>query len=236
MKASLVIPCYNESKSLPELLKSCQRSFYGKDIEVVIVDNGSTDNTQDILSDLLHEYSFVTLVNIEKNTGYGNGILQGLHSASGEILGWTHADLQTDPGDVVKGLTFFEEVEDPEKIFVKGSRYGRPILDMFFTIGMALFESLLMKTWMWDINAQPTLFHRSFFKSWVEPPNDFSLDLFSYFMAKKKGLTINRFSVLFSDRLHGTSHWNISLSDKYKFIKRTLQYSFVLSKKVKNNA
>ena len=233
MKVSLVIPCYNESKSLPELLKSCQNAFQGKDIEVVIVDNGSTDNTQEVITNLLKKYPFVTLVRVENNIGYGNGILQGLRSASGEILGWTHADLQTDPDDVNRGLVLFEKAKDPKKIFIKGKRYGRSFFDVFFTVGMALFESLLMQTRMWDINAQPTLFHKSFFSSWVEPPHDFSLDLFAYFMAKKKGLIVSRFSVLFSDRVHGVSSWNISWSDKYKFIKRTLQYSFLLNKKIK---
>jgi hypothetical protein len=100
-------------------------------------------------------------------------------------------------------------------------------------MGMALFESILMQTKMWDINAQPTLFHKSFFNSWVEPPHDFSLDLFAYFMAKKKGLVISRFPVLFSDRVHGVSSWNISWPNKYKFIKRTLQYSFLLNTNIK---
>ncbi len=98
---------------------------------------------------------------------------------------------------------------------------------------MALFESALMRTWMWDINAQPTLFHKSFFESWVEPPNDFSLDLFAYFIAKKKGFVIKRFPVLFSERMHGVSSWNISWSNKYKFIKRTLQFSFLLNQRLK---
>jgi glycosyltransferase involved in cell wall biosynthesis len=200
---------------------------------VIIVDNGSIDNTQEVLSDILANYSFIKLVTVKENIGYGNGILQGLNSASGEIIGWTHADLQTNPADINSALTFFEQSNNIETIFVKGERYGRSITDVFFTIGMALFESVLMRTWMWDINAQPTLFHKSFFESWVEPPNDFSLDLFAYFIAKKKGFVIKRFPVLFSERMHGVSSWNISWSNKYKFIKRTLQFSFLLNQRLK---
>jgi glycosyltransferase involved in cell wall biosynthesis len=232
-KLSLVIPCYNESESIPELLKSCNEAFDGKDVEVVIVDNGSTDNTQEVISKLLDKYKFVTLVSVQKNIGYGHGIVQGLKQASGEILGWTHADLQTNPVDAIKGLNFFN---NKTNTFVKGKRYGRPILDTLFTIGMSFFETLLMKTLMWDINAQPTLFHRSFFDSWKNPPDDFSLDLFVYFMAKKEDLNIKRFPVLFSDRKYGESHWNINFSGKYKFIKRTLQYSFLLKQRFKGSA
>jgi glycosyltransferase involved in cell wall biosynthesis len=233
MKVSLIIPCYNESKSIPQLLESCQAAFEKQDVEVIIVDNGSIDNTQEVLSDILANYSFIKLVTVKENIGYGNGILQGLNSASGEIIGWTHADLQTNPADINSALTFFEQSNNIETIFVKGERYGRSITDVFFTIGMALFESVLMRTWMWDINAQPTLFHKSFFESWVEPPNDFSLDLFAYFIAKKKGFVIKRFPVLFSERMYGVSSWNISWSNKYKFIKRTLQFSFLLNQRLK---
>ena len=83
--------------------------FDDKDIEIVIVDNGSNDDTQEVLAPLLEKYTFVTLVNVSVNKGYGYGILEGLKGSSGVILGWTHADLQTDPGDIVEALKFFEE-------------------------------------------------------------------------------------------------------------------------------
>ena len=236
MKTSLIIPCFNESRGIPALLARCQEIIGERDIEVVIVDNGSSDDTQEVLAPLLQKYSFVTLINVAVNKGYGYGILSGLKGASGNILAWTHADLQTDPGDIIKALEFFEESNRSELLFVKGKRYGRPLIDVIFTIGMSIFETILMKTKMWDINAQPTVFHRSFYESWDNPPKDFSLDLFTYFMAKKQNLRIERFPVMFSDRAHGLSHWNVSFSAKFRFIKRTLQYSFLLNKRFKNDA
>jgi len=65
------------------------------------------------------------------------------------------------------------------------------------------------------------------------PPNDFSLDLYAYFMAKKSKLTIKRFSVIFSERIHGNSKWNFGILSKYKFILRTLLYSISLKKRMK---
>jgi len=236
LKLSLIIPCFNESRCLPALLTRCQEIIGDRDIEIVIVDNGSNDDTQEVLAPLLEKYIFVTLVNVSVNKGYGHGILSGLKDASGDILAWTHADLQTDPGDIVKALEFFKESSRPELLFVKGKRYGRPLMDVVFTMGMSIFEAILMKTKMWDINAQPTVFHRSFYESWDNPPKDFSLDLFTYFMAKKQNLRIERFPVMFSDRAHGLSHWNVSFSAKFRFIKRTLQYSFLLNKRFKNDA
>ena len=109
MQTSLVIPCFNESRGIPELLARCQEFIGEKSIEVIIVDNGSSDDTQKVLEPLLLKYSFVKLVNVTDNQGYGHGILSGLNGASGDILAWTHADLQTDPGDIIKALEFFEK-------------------------------------------------------------------------------------------------------------------------------
>jgi len=234
IKLSIVIPCYNELKNLPLLLDRCGQVVVRKDIEIVLVDNGSTDESYTFLNESLSEFPFISLVHVEKNQGYGHGILEGLKAASGEILAWSHADMQTDPGDIIKGLEYFENVSDPSLIFAKGRRYGRPIIDSFFTVGMSLFETLLMRTYMWDINAQPTIFHRSFYESWDAPPNDFSLDLYAYFMAKSAGIQIKRFPVYFNKRAFGVSHWNFSLAAKFKFIKRTLSYSLELNQKIKN--
>jgi glycosyltransferase involved in cell wall biosynthesis len=236
-KISLIIPCFNEAKNLPLLISRCQE-INNKDsnIEIIIVDNGSTDNTSQILEKFASGIPYITTLKVEKNLGYGHGILEGLREAKGDILGWTHADLQTDPKDAIEGLVFFEQTENVELLFVKGRRYGRPLIDVIFTVGMSFFESLLMKKKMWDINAQPTLFHRSFFEEWKDPPKDFSLDLFAYFMAKRNNLNIKRFPVLFGERAHGISHWNVSLSAKYRFIKRTLYYSLILNKRFKDNA
>ena len=228
MDVSLIIPCFNEAKNLPILISRCKDLIEKYPVEIILVDNGSTDNS----SMLIAKYPFIKLVKVKKNEGYGNGILEGLHNASGEILAWTHADLQTDPNDLMRGLELVLASTNPQKLFLKGRRYGRSFFDVIFTFGMSLFETLLLQKLMWDINAQPTIFHKSFFQTWQKPPNDFSLDLYVYFMAKKSKLVIKRFPVKFSKGLHGTSDWNTSLLGKYKFIKRTLSYSFNLKRKL----
>ena len=233
-RLSIIIPCYNESKNLPLLVSRC-KEVANKDnnIEIIIVDNGSIDDTPLVLDKLTSNLSFISRVRIEVNLGYGHGILAGLAEAKGEILSWTHADMQTDLGDALKGLIFFNNESNSEKLFVKGRRQGRPLADVFFTVGMSIFETLLLRKYMWDINAQPTMFHRKFFLTWNMPPKDFSLDLYAYYMAKKSRLGVKRFPVVFAERAHGVSNWNVSFISKYHFIKRTLLYSFGLQKRMR---
>ena len=91
---------------------------------------------------------------------------------------------------------------------------------------------MYLGTKLWDINAQPNIFHKSFFESLDNIPKDFSLDLYFLYTAQKKGLKVIRFDVLFPERQYGESSWNTGLSSKWKFIKRTLEFSFRLKKEL----
>jgi glycosyltransferase involved in cell wall biosynthesis len=227
IKYSLVIPCYNEAKNIPVLLKKIQPLLANKSIQVVMVNNGSLDDSDSVISKLKPKATNFKYVIVPKNKGYGYGIMQGLKAADGDIIGWTHADLQTNPADFLKAITFFDINQHS---FVKGKRFGRSFMDYFLTFGMSVFETMLFKKKMFDINAQPTVFSKQFFKSLSTPPNDFALDLFFYFHAVQQGLTIHRFPVLFGKRFAGTSTWNTGWRARYKFIKRTIEFSLKLKR------
>ena len=231
MRLSLVVPCYNEARNLPLLVERCARVTAGADAEVVLVDNGSTDETSQALPGLLAPHRGIRSVRVERNQGYGYGILAGLRAAEGMVLGWTHADLQTDPLDAIEGLRRFDGGRTD--LFVKGRRHGRPIGDVVFTVGMSLFETALLRQRLWDINAQPTLFHRDFFARWSAAPHDFSLDLYAYYLARALGYAVERFPVTFGKRAHGVSHWNVDFAAKLKFIRRTADFSLQLRRSLR---
>lgn len=236
IQLSIVVPCYNEEKNIPLVVKRFLE-IKPKDINVklVLVDNGSTDNSNKIISDYAKKYSFIKLVNIKKNIGYGNGIWQGLKKCKGGYLCWTHADMQTDLYNTIKAYEIITKQENPKKFFIKGNRKKRPLFDRFFAFGMSMFETIMLKTILLDINAQPNLFHRSFLRYVHNPPLDFSFDLYFYYTAKKENFKIIRFPVLFPKRIYGKSHWNTTIKEKWKFIKRTIDFTFKLKKHLKKD-
>jgi glycosyltransferase involved in cell wall biosynthesis len=235
-KFSVVIPCYNERENIPLILERFDKALSGQalDTEVILVDNGSSDGSAGVIEALLPRYPFAKAVKVKINQGYGYGILSGLKTAIGDYVGWTHADLQTDPADVALAFQLAKDSSVP--IYIKGRRKGRSPFDVFFTFGMSCFETLILGRPLFDINAQPNIFPRYFYETWSNPPHDFALDLYAYYMALKSGLLFKRFPVRFPPRIHGESHWNTGLASKWKFIKRTVEFSLKLKKSIKESS
>jgi glycosyltransferase involved in cell wall biosynthesis len=222
---TVVIPCYNEARNIPLLLERFAQKLDRPDVELLLVNNGSTDNSADVLADTLPHYSFARAHLVPQNQGYGYGILSGLAQTTSPYIGWTHADMQTDPYDLIRAVQVLEQNNWPTDLYIKGNRKGRPLFDDVFTMGMSVYETLYLGVPLWDINAQPNIFHRSFYAQWENPPHDFSLDLYAYYMAHHLRLRMQRMPVRFPERIHGTSSWNTGMAAKKKFIKRTLTFS-----------
>ena len=228
---SIVIPCFNEAENLNTVFRILDSLHkLNPEVEIVLFDNGSEDETPLIIEDhLVMRKQFVKLLRIKKNVGYGHGIMEGVRFSSGDVIAWTHADLQTDPADVLKAYqTFVTHPEYPNCI-LKGRRVGRNPIDAFFTVGMSLLSSILLSVWLSDVNAQPKMFHRRFLEKLPEPPLDFSLDLYLLYQAKIHNLKILEYPVRFGKRLYGEAKGGGgTLRGKWKLICRTWNYMIKL--------
>lgn len=216
---SIVIPCYNEADNLRPLLSGFSAALIAPDIELILVDNGSTDGTAGLLRAAAAELPFLRAVACGKNLGYGGGILAGLRAARGRCAGWTHGDMQYAPADVVAAAESLRPFQS-EKIFLKGLRGNRTASEHIFTAGMSLFSALSLGLPLRDINAQPTFFTRSLYEGWAAPPADFSLDLYAYADALRRGYRLVRRKVTLNRRRHGSSSWNRSLVDRLRLAGR----------------
>jgi dolichol-phosphate mannosyltransferase len=223
---TIVFPCFNEENNLEKIISRCKH--YSKEIEVIIVNNGSTDNSRSLIHKLLVGVEHIKYADIQENIGYGHGIMEGVRIASGEVIAWTHADLQTDPADVLEAYKIFVDHPEYPNCILKGRRVGRNPLDALFTGGMSILSSLLLRKHLSDVNAQPKMFHRDFLEKLTESPTDFSIDLYLLFQASLHGYTILEYPVHFGKRLYGESKGGGSLKGKWKLIRRTLSYMLKL--------
>ena len=233
---SVVIPCYNEAGNIPLIIERFVKIIQDKEnIEVILVNNGSTDDTREVLEKELSNASLscFKVVCIKTNLGYGHGILSGLACAQGDVMAWTHADMQTDPADVLSAYRKYVELSD-SKIFVKGRRQNRALIPAMFTLGMQWLASLVLNTQMEDIGAQPKLFSREFYQTYLQSgPADFSLDLYAQYWASKKGKIIE-IPVFFKNRIHGEAKGGGSLASRIKVSHRTASYIFEMKKNIRN--
>ena len=220
-RVSVIIPCYNEALNLPELISQLESLTKQNNVEFILVNNGSTDDTLNILARYIIPY--IHVVNLESNAGYGGGIKAGLELAQGEFIGWIHADLQY---SIVDSLRIINDLG--EEKFLKGKRYGRTFLQSAISMAMSFFESILFGKCLYEINAQPTIFHKELLNYMKDIPNDFSIDLYIFLLALKYNYTIKRFRVNFIKRKYGKSSWNSGIKSVFAMSVKTIKFSFKL--------
>lgn len=225
MKLSIIVPFYNEEKNVELILEAFSRFYSSYNFELLCVNDGSRDTTASLFDKLSTEnkYPFAKYISYSPNGGYGNAIMTGVRKAEGEVISWTHSDMQTDPADVFRAYDLFQSLNN-EKVIVKGLRIKRPLPQIILSYGMAVIASVILRRVMYEINAQPKLFHRSFIEKLENAPMDFSLDLYLIYLAKKLKYKILTIPVEFKNRLHGSSSWGGSFKNRMKTILRTLKY------------
>ncbi len=229
---SIIIPCYNEADNIPSLIKKL-RDINNKNVEIILVNNGSLDNSREVFQrEINFQLPEVRLINLKKNIGYGHGIMSGVKKAKGEVIAWTHADLQTEIQDVVDAYNIFQKKKNINTYVLKGRRIGRSVFDAFFTKGMSVLATFFMGVTLSDINAQPKMFHREFLNYLKDAPKDFSLDLYFLYQAQNNGFTILEHPVIFGRRYKGEAKGGGTLSGKIKLIVRTFSYINKLKNKV----
>ena len=211
MNLSLVVPCYNEEGNVKNLIEKCEKFLSNQKHELILVNNGSTDNTEKKIDEFLNIPN-IKKVNVNSNKGFGYGVLQGLLAASGDILSYTHADNQTDPNDVLKGLELLKD-KNNSNFLIKGNRinkikYNWTLFELFVSYAMTIFETILFQKLLYDIHGQPVIFHKNFLKIWKSSPNDMALDLYVYYLAVINKYKIIRFPVKFDKKNRLTGRGN----------------------------
>ena len=94
-KLTIIIPAYNEESTICELLNKVQSAPLSIEKEIIVVDDGSTDNTLDVVSNI----SNIKVIAEEQNRGKGHAIKVGISQATGDIIIIQDADLEYDPND-----------------------------------------------------------------------------------------------------------------------------------------
>jgi dolichol-phosphate mannosyltransferase len=108
---SLVIPCYNEQENVPTLLERVEASLskIGRPFEVIIVDDGCTDDTPKLLADAMKAKPWLRVIRMACNGGQSAAFETGFEAAQGDVIATIDADLQNDPEEIPRLLPLLDE-------------------------------------------------------------------------------------------------------------------------------
>ena len=232
MLLSIVIPCYNEELIIRDLISKALFVVKNRDIEIIFVDNGSTDKSQIIFESLeKRKHKKVKLIKIKVNKGYGFGIKKGLQLAKGRFIGWTHGDNQADILDLIRAYDIIVKNKN-SLCFLKGARKGRKFVEYMFSWFMGIYFSVLFLKKSSEINAQPSIYQRKILDYLGSAPDNFLLDAYMYIVSKKIGIKEIRFPVIFYERYFGKSKWNNGLISQIIFSWKNLEYGIKLKRQM----
>lgn len=114
IELSIVVPCFNEEKRLQNRFDSAYRFFknHFEAFEIILVNDGSKDDTLELLKNLSDKYSDVSFVTYQQNQGKGYALKSGVNQAKGEIIGIMDADFSINLDETVKFVNAISQGND----------------------------------------------------------------------------------------------------------------------------
>jgi len=233
---TIVIPTFNEIRNISTIINQLLIIDFSSDIEIIIVDDNSSDGTADKVRELVHNDKRIRLINRVGRSGLSSAIKEGCLCASGELVVVIDADGQHEPSYIKKALNFI----DSSKVdIVVGSRFktGSKIrgLSKRREKGSSLANALARLSlygyysYLSDYMSGFFVFKREVCLEFIEKIDVNGFKFFYELLAISKGkLKVNEIPILFKERLHGNSKldlpvvWDFFISLIHSFIRRII--------------
>lgn len=225
MTLSIVMPVYNEAKTIEEILKRVKA--VGVASEIVVVDDGSQDGTVALLAGL--KDPMLRLIQHERNQGKGAAVRTGIGAAQGDLILIQDADLEYDPRDIPALL---KPIEEGMADVVYGSRFmGAPRRPTMFWHMVAnklltFITNILYNTILTDMETGYKLFRRETLHGITIRSNSFNFEPEITAKLLKRRTRIFEVPISFNPRDYSEGK-KIKLKDAFEALWALLKYRFV---------
>ena len=231
-KLSVIIPCYNEKKTIQAILKKIIESLNNYkivDYEIIIVDDSSDDGTKELLNEIKNKEKTVVFFH-EKNLGKGAAIQTAIQHITGDITIIQDADLEYDPYDYNKLLLpFFETNADVVygSRFLGGGKYTRIHFFWHYLANKILtfFCNSLINLNLTDMETGYKVFKSSILKSITLQEKTFAFEPEITIKLSKKGCKFYEVPITYNGRSYEDGK-KIGLKDAFIALKAIILYSF----------
>lgn len=197
----------NDEKSLPELIEKTYKIApkVALDFEVLIINDGSQDNTAQVIKNLMRRYKNLRLISHKRNLGYGAAVATGFKNAQGEWVFYTDGDGQYDPRELTKLFAKLDKNTDVVNGFKleRKDPWTRRFLGEFY-------NGVLQKMYrppITDIDCDFRLIRRSLLKKIALTSTSGAVCLELVVKLKKAGASFAEVGVYHYPRLHGRSQF-----------------------------
>ncbi len=222
---SLVMPCYNEEDCLRTTATEVAKAFAARNIplELILVDNGSSDGTSTIIDELIANGLPVVKVSVPVNVGYGNGVLEGLKRCTSPLVGYLCADGQVGPEGALIAYELVARSTTPTLVKVRRrfrkDSWRRKLVSIAYNFGMQFIFGWLGSI---DLNGNPKVMPRASMLAMHLQSKDWFLDPETMLKARHLGMTVIECDVIGKLRQGGKS--NVRLLTCWEFAKNILRY------------
>jgi glycosyltransferase involved in cell wall biosynthesis len=220
------MPVYNERHTIEEILRRVQD--VGLADEIIIVDDGSTDGTREILDDLAAKYSSVHLILHEMNQGKGAAVRTGIEAAKSDLLLIQDADLEYDPRDYP---ILLKPIQEGNADVVYGSRFlGAPRKATMFWHMIAnklltFMTNILYNSILTDMETGYKLFKRELIQSIPLRAKRFEFEPEVTAKLLKRRIRIFEVPISFNPREYSEGK-KIGLKDAFEAVWALIRYRF----------
>ena len=226
MKVSIIIPCYNEEKTIEKIVNKIL-DLKNLDLEIIIIDDNSTDSSKNIIETKLKNKVQKVIINTI-NSGKGYSIRKGIESASGEFILIQDADLEYDPNDYYKIL---EPLKSRVADVVYGSRFigsdKKRVLYFWHTLGnkfLTLFSNIFTNLNLTDMEVGYKAFKSEVLKNIDLKENRFGFEPEVTAKISKKNLRIYEVGISYFGRKYIDGK-KITWKDGFSAIRCIIKYN-----------
>ncbi|PWI47249.1 hypothetical protein CEE45_12700 [Candidatus Heimdallarchaeota archaeon B3_Heim] len=229
LAVKLIVTCLNEEGNVQEFIHELMENISTEvELAILLIDNGSLDNTGAIISSLAQKYSSITPIHRKNTFEYGKSILEALKIPTDfvpDYIGWAPSDNQISGKDVNKTInTLISSSLD----FIKVERYERnySMWRRIQSFGFNAIVSLLFLKRIKDINGSPKFFHVDLLPKLDLQNEGWFLDGEAFLKALKlvSKRKMSSISVKFNERTHGRS--NTSWITAFELLVKVVVFRF----------